>query len=147
MGAKKAAQPQTKWLMDLHGLFDALSGGSNAQAALKDAIESGELKVIRSAGSELLDAFPELWDIFTEIGGRKYEKPTKADHELASHLQQMYDAPILGGIPTYEQFLAVAMCARLKCRLVTGGKAHKRSVDIAKKSPVSKGLVATIADL
>lgn len=147
MAAKNSSKPPVKWLMDLHGLVDALSGGGNAVAAVTDAIESGEMKVIRSAGSELQAAYPELWDDFTDIGGRKYEKPTKADHELASHLQQMYDKPILGGIPTYEHFLAIAMCARLKCRLVTSGKAHKRSLDIAKKTTGSVNVVATIADV
>lgn len=147
MAVKNSSKPQVKWLMDLHGLVDALSGGSNAVATVTDAIESGQMKVIRTVGTELQAAYPELWDEFNEIGGRKYEKPTKADHELASHMQQMYDKPILGGIPTYEQFLAIAMCARLKCKLVTSGKAHKRSLDIANKTTGSTNVIATIADV
>lgn len=147
MAKKEPSKPQVKWLIDLHGLVDALSGGRNAIATVSDAIESGEMKVIRSVGNELQAAYPELWGEFTTIGGRKYEKPSKADYELASHLQQMYDKPILGGIPTYEHFLAIAMCARLKCRLVTSGKAHKRSLDIANKTTGSADVVATMADV
>lgn len=147
MGAKNASKPQVKWLIDLHGLVDALSGGSNSIAAIADAIESGEMKVIRSAGPELKATYPELWHAFSDIGGRKYEKSTKIDHELASHMQQMYDRPILGGIPTYDHFLAIAMCARLKCRLVTSDKAHKRSLDIATKTTGSANVVATLADV
>ena len=147
MGGKKDSRPPIKWLMDLHGLKDAMSGGGNAHAVVADAIESGEMKVIRKAGDELKAAYPELWDAFTSITGRKYEKPTKADHELAAHLQQMHDAPILGGIPTYDQFLAMAMCARLECRLLTSGKAHKRSIEIAKSASISKQTIATLADI
>lgn len=147
MVARSADEPQIKWLMDLHGLVDALSSGKNAIATLADAIKSGELKVIGPAGPELQNAFPELWDDFAEMRTRKYAKPQKADHELAAHLQQMYKAPILGGIPSYDQFLAMAMCARFKCRLITSGKAFKRSLDICKNASIAKDTVATLADL
>lgn len=147
MPASGANQPQVKWLTDLHGLVDGLSTGNNAKIALLDAIKSGEMKVIGSAGPELQAAYPDLWPDFANVVGRKYVRPIKADHDLASHLQQMHKGPIIGGIPSYDQFLAVAMCARLKCRLVTAGKAHKRAKAICKNSPIDEAVVATLSDV
>lgn len=147
MGRGSDQEPHLQWLIDLHGLYEALSSRSNARARILDAIAAGEMKVIHSAGAELKDAYPELWDEFSKIKVRKYEKPIKKDHELASHLQQVFRASILGGIPTYDQFLSLAMCARLKTRLVTAGNAKKRSLSICRDTKTTLTTVASISDV
>lgn len=135
MHSRSDTSQQVVWLIDLHGLYDALSSRSNSKARVLDAIKAGEMKVIASAGQELKELYPELWDDFSDIKVRKYEKPSKFDHDLAAHLQEMYGSSIIGGIPTYDQFIAIAMAARLGANLVTAGKAKKRCDQILQKNP------------
>ncbi|UOR15093.1 hypothetical protein [Qipengyuania aquimaris] len=146
--AKTARSKTTvKWLIDLRGILEAFAPGSNAKSRVIDAISNGEMKVVGSVAKELPAVDPDIWDEFAQIKGPKYAKPNKNDFELAAHLQQTHGAPLIGGMPTYEHFENIAICSRLKCRLVTSGKALSRSQSICKKTKVPQTVIATVSEV
>ncbi|TAV64355.1 hypothetical protein [Rhizobium leguminosarum] len=121
-----AAPPKVKpkWIIDTHGMREALSTSSNKiRAAVIDAIESGEMLLLKAVSDELKKLYPDLWDDFKEIKNKKYHATTVPAIHAASLLTEKYGASILGSVPTREHFQAVAVARILKCKLVSAGKA------------------------
>ena len=145
--AAASKKPPPEWLIDLHGMRDALTTGSKAQARVIAAIESGEMLILRSVSDELKAAFPELWADFTAIKPKKYFTPTVATYAVASQLQQTHGSPMLGGMPDYAHFEAVAAARSLKCKLVTGGNAFTHCHNIASKCGIPVSHVVRIKDV
>lgn len=129
----KAPLP-AKWMIDTHGMKEALTTSSNShRAAIIDAIENGRMLILKTVSEEIKELFPELWESFKSIKNKKYKTISITAIRAASTLQESYGAPILGSIPTKEHFQAVAMAGIEKCKLVTSGKALSHCQHIQKK--------------
>lgn len=122
-----------KWVIDLHGIKEALTTTSNsAKNRVISAIQRGEMLIMRSVSDELKDLYPHLWAAFTAIKPRKYVPTTVANNQAATLLQEQHGSGILGGLPLFEHFEAVAVARGKKCKLVSAGKALKNCKQIAK---------------
>lgn len=99
MAAKSRSKPKPKWIIDLHGIKEALTSRSNARARVIDAIQSGEMLVMRSVQTELCAAYPDIWQDFVAIRGKKYQDTPMAVYDAAGQLQGMHGSSLLGGIP------------------------------------------------
>ncbi len=141
---KNKAKP--KWVIDLHGIREALTTRSNAsKTRVIEAIESGEMLIMRSVSDELRAAFPGLWADFNAIKPKKYFTSTMAVYAAAGTLQAAHGTTLLGGMPDFAHFEAVAAARNLKCKLVSGGKALGHCNDIAIKCGIPVGDVTGIA--
>ncbi|ATE64088.1 hypothetical protein [Rhizorhabdus dicambivorans] len=133
MAAASSSAVTPKWVIDLHGIKEALTTTSNsAKNRVISAIQSGEMLIMRSVSNELKDLYPHLWAAFTAIQPRKYVPTTVANNQSATLLQEQHGSGILGGLPLFEHFEAVAVARGKKCRLVSAGKALKNCKQIAK---------------
>ena len=133
MTAVRKSAPAPKWVIDLHGIKEALTTLSNARARIIDAIQSGEMVIMRSVSVELRDAYPELWPDFVAIKPKKYVGTTVTLDAIAGQLQEAHGSSILGGIPPFEHFQAVAVSRAQSCTLVSAGKGLKHCKDICGK--------------
>jgi len=141
-----AATP--KWVIDLHGLKDALTTTSNsAKAAVIEAIRRGEMLIMKSVSTELKELYPQLWPLLTAISPRKYLKTTVANHASATALQELHGSGVLGGLPMFAHFESVAVARSNGCKLVSAGKALKECRQIAKGCGIPKSEVIEISDL
>ncbi len=143
--SKSGLTPQ--WVIDLHGIKEALTTRSNVRARIIDAIESGEMLVMRSVQEELRAAFPDLWTDFAEIKPKKYVDTPLAVYTAAVQLQEMHGSSVLGGIPSFSHFEAVALARSKKCKLISAGKALSECKDIAKKCGIPNSDVAGVSDV
>lgn len=133
MAAASTGAVTPKWVIDLHGLKDALTTTSNsAKARVIDAIRTGEMLVMRSVQAELKNVYPDLWPVFVAIKPKTYLNSTVANYAAATALQEMHGSGVLGGLPTFAHFEAVAVARSNKCKLVSAGKALKDCKQIAK---------------
>jgi len=122
-----------KWVIDLHGIKEALTTTSNsAKTRVIDAIRAGEMLVMRSIQGELKELYPALWPLFVAIKPKKYLNTTVANFASAAALQEMHGSGVLGGLPTFAHFEAVAVARDCRCKLVSAGKALKECKQIAK---------------
>ena len=112
MAAKSKSKPKPKWVIDLHGIKDALTSRSNAKARVIDAIQSGEMVVMRSVQTELAAAFPEIWSEFVAIKPKTYQDTAILVYDAAAQLQGMHGSSLLSGMPDFEHFEAVARRVR-----------------------------------
>lgn len=147
MASPPKSKPVPKWVIDLHGIKEALTTRSNARARIIDAIECGEMLVLRSVQDELKAAYEHLWDDFVAIKPRKYTDANMAVSAIAAQLQATHGSSPLGGIPDFAHFEAVALARSLKCKLVSAGKGHADCCDIAKKGGLPSATVQTISDV
>jgi hypothetical protein len=145
MAAQNKGKPTPKWVIDLHGIKEALTTRSNAKARVIDAIESGEMLVMRSVQTELAAAFPALWADFVAIKPKKYVDTKIAAYELAGQLQEGHGSSVLGGIPDFAHFEAVAVARLNKCTLVSAGKALNHCTTIAAGAGIPLGAVGPIS--
>jgi len=146
MAAKTEKQADPAWLIDTHGMIEALKTKNNQiRNAVIDAIEDGTMLVLRSVSEEIKSLYSDLWDDFKAIKkGSRYVPVTVEAIKAAGTLQHTYGAPIFGSIPTKEHFQAVA-CARLKkCTLISSEKALKHSESIAKKCGLPADTVSSL---
>lgn len=131
-GSEKA--PQAQWLIDTHGVIEALTTKSNSlRDAVIGAIEGGEMLILKRVSDEISASYPELWDDFKAIKKRKYVQITVPVIMTASTMAETYGSSLLGGVPTKEHFQAVACARREKCTLVSSAKALSDCQSIAKK--------------
>jgi len=145
MAAPSKSKPRPKWVIDLHGIRETLTTRSNAaKASVIEAIQSGEMLIMRSVSDELRAAFPGLWADFNAIKPRKYFTPTMAVYAAAGSMQAAHGTSLLGGMPDYAHFEAVAAARIQKCKLISGGKALGHCKDIAVKCGIPAGDVAGI---
>lgn len=136
------------WVIDLHGLRDALTTTSNsAKAAVIDAIRRGEMLIMKSVSEEMKELYPDLWPLVTAIKPRRYVRTTVADHAAAAALQEMHGSSILGGLPVFAHFEAVAVARSNNCKLVSGGKGIKSCTQIALGCELSPDGVVSISEV
>ena len=148
MAAKSDEQADPAWLIDTHGMVEALKTKNNQiRNAVIDAIEDGSMLILKSVSDEIKSLYPELWVDFKTIKKRSRYVPVKVEAiKAAGTLQHTYGAPIFGSIPTKEHFQAVA-CARLKkCTLVSSAKALKHCENIANKCGLPADTVSSLKD-
>lgn len=133
------------WLIDTHGMVDALTTKNNkVRNAVIDAIEGRKMLILKSVSDEISSLYPELWDDFKSIKKGRYVSANVETIKAAGTLQQTYGAPIFGSVPTKEHFQAVA-CARLQqLRLVSSAKALSNCEAIAKKCGLPSETVASL---
>ena len=137
-----------KWVIDLNGIREALTTTSNsAKNRVVSAIQSGEMLIMRSVSNQLKDLYPHLWAAFTAIQPRKYVSTSVANHQSATLLQEQHGSGILGGLPLFEHFEAVAVARGKKCKLVSAGKALKNCQKIAKGCGIPDGDVMDITGI
>jgi len=123
-----------KKIIDLHGIRDALTTKNNAvRSAVIDAIQTGEMNIVRSVSEELKAIDPIVYKDFQNIKPKKYTKITVGHISTAALLTQTYGASILGSVPPPERFEVLALCHAQGLSLVTSGKAQKECKAIAKK--------------
>jgi len=148
MAAQSKGKPTPKWVIDLHGIKEALTTRSNAiKARIRDAIQSGEMLVMRSVQTDLKNAFPELWKEFTSIKPRTYVDTGMAGYAAATALQEMHGSGVLGGIPSFTHFEAITVARANKCTLISAGKALTHCKGIAKGCGIPSGQVAGIENV
>jgi hypothetical protein len=131
MAATTKTSPAPKWVIDLHGINEALTTLSNSKARIIDAIQSGEMLIMRSVQSELKALYPKLWNDFVAIKPRKYLNTTIAVSVTAGQMQGAHGSSILGGIPAFAHFEAVAVARANGCKLVSAGKGLSNCRSIA----------------
>ncbi|VXD02861.1 hypothetical protein [Sphingomonas sp. 8AM] len=147
MAAANSVTVAPKWVIDLHGLTDALTTTSNsAKAAVIDAIRRGEMLIMKSVSEEMKEVYPHLWPLVTAIKPRRYIRTTVADHAAATTMQEMHGSSILGGLPLFAHFEAVAVAQSKGCTLVSGGKGLKSCKQIAQGCGIPSS-VAGILDI
>ena len=133
MPAASASAVTPKWVIDLHGIKDALTTTSNsAKTRVLDAIRSGEMLILRSVSGELKELYPHLWSAFTAIMPKKYVPTTVANHKSATALQELHGSGVFGGLPLFAHFEAVTVARSKGCKLVSAGKGLKNCRQIAK---------------
>jgi hypothetical protein len=146
MATASSSAVTPKWVIDLHGIKEALTTTSNsAKNRVISAIQSGEMLIMRSVSNELKDLYPHLWATFIAIQPRKYVPTTVANNQSATLLQEQHGSGILGGLPLFEHFEAVAVARGKKCKLVSAGKALKNCKQIAKGCGIPDSDVTDIA--
>lgn len=133
MAAQPKSKPEPKWIIDLHGIKEALTTRSNAKARILDALQSGEMLVMRSVQNELKNISEQLWADFAAIKGKKYVDTTVAVSALAAQLQEAHGSSLLGGVPSFAHFEAVALARTKKLKLVSAGKGLSDCTQIASK--------------
>lgn len=147
MAASTTSKLSPKWIIDLHGIKEALTTRSNAKALILDAIQSGEMLVMRSVQVELQAAYPQLWASFVAIKPKKYVDTTVAVSAVAAQLQENHGSSLLGGVPSFAHFEAVALARSKKCKLVTAAKALTECKKIANKCGLPAADIVAIGDL
>lgn len=145
MAAQPKSKPQPKWIIDLHGIKDALTTRSNAKAQILDAIQSGEMLVMRSVQDELKNLYGHLWADFVAIKGKKYVDTTVAVSAVAAQLQEAHGSSLLGGVPSFAHFEAVALARTKKLKLVSAGKGLSDCKQIASKCGLSAADIIDIS--
>ena len=145
MAAKPRSKPKPKWVIDLHGIKEALTSRSNARARVIDAIQSGEMVVMRSVQTELCAAYPDIWPDFVAIKPKTYQDTPIPIYDAAGQLQGMHGSSLLGGIPDFAHFEAVALARSLRCKLISAGKALSHCKDIAGKCGIPAADIAGIS--
>ncbi|GAA0673248.1 hypothetical protein FHT00_001580 [Sphingomonas insulae] len=148
MATSPPATVQPLWLIDLHGMVEALTSRVNSvRASVISAIQSGEMLIIKSVSAQLKALYPHLWGTFSAIKPRKYAKSTMSVIAAATQYAESYGSSLLGSIPMFEHFEAVALAEANGCRLVSASTAHKHCRKIVKKCALSSNTVATVQDV
>jgi hypothetical protein len=147
MAASSESKPTPASIIDLHGIREALTTRSNAKTRIIDALQSGDMLVMRSVQHELKALYPTLWADFVDIKPKKYVDSTVAVSALAAHLQEVHGTSLLGGVPDFAHFEAVALARSLKCKLVTAGKALANCKSIASKCGLPKSGIMSISEV
>lgn len=149
MAASPKSKPKTgpKWVIDLHGIKETLTTLSNSKARVISAIQSGDMLVMRSVQHELSAAYPDLWPAFVAIKPKKYLDTPMSVSAAAAQLQESHGSSLLGGIPDFAHFEAVALARSNKCQLISAGKALADCKGIAKKCGIPKDHIASIDDV
>lgn len=147
MAAPATSKPVPKWIIDLHGMREALTTKANTKALIIDAIQSGEMLVMRSVQDELKDLYESLWPDFVAIKPKKYVNTTPPVSDVAAQLQEAHGCSVLGGVPSFAHFEAVALARTKKCQLVSAGKGLSDCKGIAKSCGLPADTVIDIADV
>jgi hypothetical protein len=132
--AKVNVAPTVKWVIDTHGMLAALRSRTNSsKVAIIDAIECGEMQLLKGVSKELCELYPDEYEDFKQIKNKKYMQITVPTMEAAGVLMQRYGSSIWGSIPGKEHFHSLAAAMKAGCKLVTSGKAHSNCNSIVKR--------------
>lgn len=141
---KSASGP--KWIIDLHGIKEALTTRANAKTRIIDAIRSGEIWVMRSVQDQL-KIFEHLWPQFAAIKPKKYVDTPYSVAATAASMQEANGSSLLGGVPSFAHFEALALARSKRCKLITAGKGMSDCQDIAKKCGLPQADIVSIGDV
>jgi hypothetical protein len=146
MAPPSKSAPTIKWIIDLHGIKEALASRSNARTRIIDAIQRGEMVVMRSVQDDL-KIFDYLWTDFCAIKPKKYVDTPVSVTAMAATMQEANGSSLLGGVPSFAHFEALALARNKKCKLVTAGKGFADCQSIAKKCKLPATDVVSIGDV
>ena len=145
-GGSKKVKP--KWVIDLHGVREMLTTTINStKVAAIDAITSGEMVILRTAGDELKKLYPDLWPQFNAIKPKKYIVASVAALSTSAQLMESYGASLLGGSPSAKHFEAIAVARLERCTLISSGKGLNDCIKIAKKCGLKNNCVSDLSSL
>lgn len=141
-----ASKPVPKWVIDTHGMVDALTTTLNsARDAVFNAIANGEMLILKSVSDEISKLYEHLWADFQALKGKKYLHVTVAMVQTATTLSEVYGASPLGSMPSGAHFEAVSAARSKGCALVSAGKAYSHCHDIAQKCSLPANSVVPIS--
>lgn len=144
--AKKPAKASPKWVIDLHGMKEALTTKKNSvRSAIVDAIECGDMHILRHVSPELKELYPGVYADFQQIKNKKYVTVSVAAGAAAAIMMESSGANPLGGMPLVDRFEALAAARTTGCCLVSAGKAHSDCVTIARQNSLPSSCVADAA--
>jgi hypothetical protein len=142
---KNGAAPEL--LIDLHGIHAALTTKKNKiRNDVIGAIEGGRMKIVRSVSDELKDLYPDVYENFKCIKGKKYVQATMQSMSLSTSLMESYGGSLFGMLPRREVFDAVGMALREKLILVSANKGYADGSKIAKKCELN-GVIVNVLDM
>lgn len=142
MAKPKKPKPVIKWVIDTHGMLAVLRSKKNSvRVAVIDAIERGEMQILKHVSKEICELYPTEYEDFKTIKNKKYLQILVETKEASAVLMQRYGSSIWGSIPSQENFLAVAAALKAGCKLVTSGKSHSNCGGIVKKCKLNDCLV------
>lgn len=134
MAKSGTSKPTVKWVIDTHGILAALRSKKNSvKAAIIDAIECGEMQLMKNVSKELSESYPAEYEDFKNIKNKKYVQISVATKETSAVLMQSYGSSIWGSIPTKDNFQSLATALKAGCKLVTSGKSYANCGAIVKK--------------
>ena len=144
----RLAPTPPKWVIDTHGIIDALTTRQNsAHVAVIDAIECGEMVVLKPVSAEIKNLYPQYWDDFIAINNKKYVPVTVTIVQASVMLAEAYGASILGSMPSGAHFEAVATAAAAGAKLVSAGKALGHCKEIVRRCSLPTGSAVSIANV
>jgi hypothetical protein len=146
MAAPSKSAPTPRWIIDLHGMKEALTTRSNAKARIIDALTSGEMWVVRSVQDDL-KIYESLWPDFAAIKRKKYVDAPPSVAAMAAAMQEANGSSLLGSVPSFAHFEAIALARSKKCKLVTAGKALTDCHSIAGKCGLPASDIVGISDV
>lgn len=142
MAKPKKPKPVVKWVIDTHGMLAVLRSKKNSvRAAVIDAIERGEMQILKHVSKEICELYPDEYEDFKAIKNKKYLHILVETKEASGVLMQRYGSSFWGSIPTQENFQAIAAALKAGCRLVTSGKSFSNCGNIVKKCKLNDCLL------
>lgn len=142
--ARRREVPEYQWLIDTHGLKAVLESRNNAlRVAVFDAIQSGQMRLLRSVRREI-EGFDGLLPQFNAILGKRYVDITVTAQSRSAVLMEAYGANPIGGIPQAATFDAIALAMTHGVQLVSSGKSLRRCERIVQRC--GAGNVLDVAD-
>ena len=136
------SKPKPKYVIDTYGLRAALTTTQNSvRNAVINAIESGEMLILKHASKELKENDPSVYDDMQTISPKKYLTVDVSTSKTAAILVETQGGSrLFGTTPPIDRFRAAAGLHKLL--LTTDGKALQDCQAIAKKCMLPKGCVA-----
>jgi hypothetical protein len=143
MGGRDS-KPQPKYVIDTYGLRAALTTTQNSvRNAIIDAIESGEMMILKPASKELKENDPDVYADMQTISPKKYLAIDVSTSKAAAVLVEAHGGSrLFGTTPPIDRFRALAAAGRHKLILISDGKALRDCQAIALKCKLPPGCVA-----
>jgi hypothetical protein len=138
------SKPIPKYVIDTYGLRAALTTSQNSvRNAIIDAIENGEMLILKPASKELKENDPDVYDDLQTISPKKYLSIDVSTSKAAAVLVETHGGSrLFGTTPPIDRFRALAAAARHKLTLITYGKSLKDCQAIVNKCKLPAGCVA-----
>jgi hypothetical protein len=143
--SRAAATIKPRWLIDTHGMRDALKTKKNSvRDAVISAIESGEMHILKAVSAELKDLYPEIYPDFQAIKKKKYVPVSVAASAAAAMMMEVCNVSPLGSVLPVDRFESLAASRILGSVLVSSGKACTDAAAIAKSNSLPNGAVIDV---
>jgi hypothetical protein len=145
--AASNSKPKPKYVIDSYGLRSALLTTQNSvRNAVIDAIQSGEMLILKAASKELKENDPDVYDDMQMILSKKYLPIDVSTSKAAAVLVETHGGSrLFGTTPPIDRFRALAAAGLHKLILITDGKALRDCQAIATKCKLPSGCVAAPA--